>query len=321
MSLCNTTPAASLETLIARLEPPAVRPLLAQFFDGAISPAVTLMYLLIETRELTTINRALNSLFSGIDALPDDSGLHRERLLQLSELIRDNPSGCARITAMLLSDVDSDAPAKSVEEGIAFCKRLFDWSVQECAEASVALYSLGNPEILAAATAEVAAKMQAWDLLHSECSALEIGCGIGRFQVALAGKLRHITGIDVSARMIEAAQLRCAGLTNVRLLECSGHDLAQFSDDSFDLVFAVDSFPYLCQSGMALIATHFHEAARVLRSQGDFLILNFSYRDNLLQDCADVARLAAEAGFELVINGERAFTLWDGVAFHLRRRR
>jgi predicted TPR repeat methyltransferase len=321
MSIAGRIQATTLETLISEIDPPALRPLLSQFLSGTISASVALMYLLIETRDLSTVNTVVNTLAARIDTLKNEGVPNRQRLNQLIDLIKENQQGCARITEMLRSNVDTDEPAKSVEEGIEFCKQLFDWSVQQCAEASVALYSLGNPEILAAATSEVVAKMQQWELLNSRRDVLEIGCGIGRFQRALATRVHRITGIDVSAKMIETAQVRCAGLTNVQLLECAGHDLAQFADDSFDLVFAVDSFPYLCQSGMALVETHFREAARVLKSAGDFLILNFSYRDNLFLDCNDVERLAANAGFEVVLNGTRPFELWDGVAFHLRLRR
>lgn len=306
-----------LQTLIAELEPPGLQLIFSQFLEGDISATVTLMYLLIETRSLEKVSAVVNSLCIHADAL---EGAHRQLLKQLVELIKENQAGCGRITNMLRADVDTDEPAPSVEAGIAFCKRLFDWSVQQCPEASVALYSLGNPEILAAATSEVVEKMQEWSLLNAELSALEIGCGIGRFQSTLANRVQRITGIDVSAKMIAAAQERCARFANVHLFECSGYDLAQFPAATFNLVFAVDSFPYLCQSGMALVETHFHEAARVLKPEGDFLILNFSYRDNLSMDCSDVARLAGAAGFEVVLNGTRPFALWDGAAFHLRRR-
>jgi len=56
--------------------------------------------------------------------------------------------------------MDSPDPAPSVEEGIAFCERLFDWSVQQSEEASVALYSLGNPELLERATREIVVQLE-----------------------------------------------------------------------------------------------------------------------------------------------------------------
>ena len=69
--------------------------------------------------------------------------------------------------------------------------------------------------------------MREWQLLGRTRSLLEIGCGIGRFQKALALDAFALTGIDVSANMFEAARARCAGCANVTLhdicsLPCKG---------------------------------------------------------------------------------------------------
>ena len=72
-------------------------------------------------------------------------------------------------------------------------------------------------------------------------------------------------GIDVAPGMIAEARRRCAGLPSVRLLMTSGRNLTAFADRAFDAVVAVDSFPYLYASGFEPVATHIHEAARVLR--------------------------------------------------------
>jgi ubiquinone/menaquinone biosynthesis C-methylase UbiE len=196
---------------------------------------------------------------------------------------------------------------------------MFDRAVGRHAEASVALYALGNPALLREATAEIVRQMRDWELLGRGRDLLDIGCGIGRFEEALAGAAASVIGIDVSAGMVEAARTRCAGLPNVRLLQCSGRDLASFADASFDLVFSVDAFPYLVQSGMSLAERHVAEAARVLRPGGDLLILNFSYRGDLAAVRADVARLAAASGVVVARDGARPFALWDGAAFHLRK--
>jgi SAM-dependent methyltransferase len=105
----------------------------------------------------------------------------------------------------------------------------------------------------------------------------------------------------------------------VSFLQTSGLDLAPFRDRSFDLVLAVDSFPYLFQAGSALVARHVAEAARVLRPGGDLVILNLSYRDDLGEDRRDLAALATGA-FDLRRDGTREFRHWDGAAFHLVRR-
>jgi len=62
--------------------------------------------------------------------------------------------------------------------------------VRQSEEASVALYSLGNPELLAAATREVVERMNEWAVLAPMRDALDVGRGIGRMESALAGSSR-----------------------------------------------------------------------------------------------------------------------------------
>jgi SAM-dependent methyltransferase len=268
-----------------------------------ISPAVALMEMLIACEDLARVRAAV--------AASGDAAL--------AALLFGHEAGAARVATMLRSDVDVPPRGGSVEDGVAFCKHLFDWSVRQSEEASVALYSLGSPALLEAATAEIVQLLDAWGLLGLHRRALDIGCGIGRMEVALASRLGRIDAIDVSAGMIEAAGRRCAGLANVHLALATGLDLAMFDAGTFDLVLAVDTFPYLVQSGMPLVSTHIVEAARVLAPRGDLVVLNFSYRDDTARDDGDVALLADSAGMEIVSSGTRPFALWNGVAFHLRR--
>ena len=270
---------------------------------GEISPAIALMEMLIASEDLARVRAA-------VSAAGDE---------RLAALLVAHEAGAARVATMLRSDVDVPPQGGSVEEGVAFCKHLFDWSVRQSEEASVALYSLGSPALLEAATAEIVQLLDTWRLLGPRRRALDIGCGIGRMEVALASRLGRIDAIDVSAGMIDAARRRCAGLANVHLALASGLDLASFADGTFDLVLAVDTFPYLVQSGMPLVTTHVVEAARVLAPRGDLVVLNFSYRDDTARDVADVTALARAAGMEVVSSGTRPFALWNGVAFHLRR--
>ncbi len=285
-----------------------LRGILARCEEGEISPAVALMEMLIETEDLERVGRAL--------------GTWMPASIQAQEIARlksSNASGCARVVAMLRSGVDSPPKEASIEEGVAFCRGLFDWSVRQSEEASVALYSLGNPDLLFAATREIVDALKRWGALGASRRALDIGCGIGRMELALSPELGHIHGIDVSAGMIEVAQRRCASLGNVVTSTCSGLDLRAFDERAFELVLAIDSFPYLVQSGMPLARTHFAEAARVLRPNGDLIVLNFSYRGDRAADEHDVAALALEAGLEVIQNGRTPFTLWNGAAFRLRK--
>ena len=266
---------------------------------GAISAPVTIMQLLIETEDLDSTR----SVVSGV--------------AELEELISANAEGCERIAAMLRADVDSARPAKTVEEGIAFCERLFDWSVQQSEEASVALYSLGNPELLERATAEIVEQLRAWGAVTKDTALLDIGCGIGRLLTALAPEVRIATGIDVSAEMVKAAQRRCARYPNVTVIKGDGTGLGGLPDATFDVAVAVDSFPYLRQSGYGLVERFFAEAARVLKRGGQLVIFNYSYSEDDEMDVREVRTLAAENGFEVLVAGARPFELWDGLAFRM----
>ncbi len=281
----------------------ACRAILERLACRAISAPVALMEMLIASESLEVARAVVAA--AGHD--------------ELTRLLDAHAVGAARVAEMLRSDVDVPPTNVPVEEGIAFCKHLFDWSVQQSEEASVALYSLGSPELLAAATREIVDVFDAWGLLGPSRRALDIGCGIGRMEVALAGRVGELHAIDVAPRMIEVARRRCEGLANVHLAIATGLDLAAFGDARFDLVFAVDTFPYLVQSGMPLVATHIREAARVLAPGGDLVILSFSYRDDAARDREDVAALARGAGFQVEVDGTAPFALWNGVAFHLRR--
>lgn len=311
----------AVERLTAGIEPAAHREILVRCLSGALSPAVALMQLLIETEDASAVRAAVDEVTrraASVSRATDS--LLRDRVDDLTQLVVENEPGCEKIAEMLRANVDSPAPALSVEEGIAFCERLFDWSVQQSEEASVALYSLGNPQLLERATREIVAQLELWNIITQNRIVLDIGCGIGRIAAEVAPFVREVQGIDVSGKMIETAVRRCASLSNVRLMKSSGRDLHEFANESIDAALAVDTFPYLNQSGRALVDTYFAETARVLRPGGDFVILNYSYTQDDTASVEDVMRLAGEHGFDLMVRGTRPFVVWDGLAFHLRKK-
>jgi SAM-dependent methyltransferase len=280
---------------------------------GEISSAVALVRLLIAYGDLDELRAALANL-----AQADvDADLHGA-IGRMRGLIDRNRAGSALVQDMLRQERVLAQPAGESDE-VERCRRLFDRLVAKNAEASVALYSLGEPKLLDAATVEVVELLERLDVLGPERQALDIGCGIGRIAQALAGKVAGITGIDIAPGMIEAARARCAGLPNVTLLRTSGRDLSPFPAASFDLVLAIDTMPYLYRAGAALVAAHFAEVARVLHP-GDFVILNLSYRGDLERDREDARRLAEAVGLRLLRNGTADLRLWDGTMFHLRKR-
>ena len=311
----------AVDRLTAGIQPVEQRDILRKCLSGTVSPAVALMQLLIETEDAAQVRAAVDEVTRRAASLSRATdSLLRDRVDDLTQLVIENEPGCEKIAEMLRSNFDSPHPAPSVEEGIAFCERLFDWSVQQSEEASVALYSLGNPQLLERATREIITQLELWNVISQKRVVLDIGCGIGRIAAELAPRVQEVHGIDVSGRMIETALRRTSALRNVRLMKSSGRDLREFADSSIDAALAVDTFPYLHQSGSALVATFFAETARVLREGGDFVILNYSYSADENTATLEVSKLAQEHGFDVVIGGDRPFAIWDARAFHLRKR-
>ena len=76
---------------------------------------------------------------------------------------------------------------------VAAIREQFDRAVAVAPEAAVALYSLGSADILERATSEIVNRLAEWGLLRSDASVLDIGCGIGRIERALAPQVGAIT--------------------------------------------------------------------------------------------------------------------------------
>src|SRR6476659_7727004 len=234
----------AVKRLLLGITDNAVRDILARCMDGSISPSVALMQMLIETEDEVIVRAAVDDVTRRAAALSrSGDNLVRDRVDDLTQLVVENEHGCRRIAEMLRSNMDSPDPAPSVEEGIAFCERLFDWSVQQSEEASVALYSLGNPELLEKATAEIVAQLSYWNAVTPQTTVLDIGCGIGRMLIALAPRVHRAIGIDVSAKMADAARRRCAHLPTVTVIKGNGRGLGGVESSSCDVALAVDSFP------------------------------------------------------------------------------
>ena len=295
--------------------PPRFHAALARCAGGEVPANVALMQLHADATSAVEIESVLAAAASACAACaPADAA----RLRAALALAREHPQAFATVRAVL-DGVEHGGDAASPEDGVARWAAVFDDAVRRSPEASVALYALGDPALLRAVTDDVVSFLRRERLLGSDRDVLDIGCGIGRLESAIAAEVRSVVGIDVSREMVAAARERCGGLANVTLLTSTGRDLSLFADASFDLVVAVDSFPYIVQSGAALAETHVREAARVLRPGGRMLILNFSYRGDADADRADVARLARRFGLGVVRNGSRELALWDALAFDLVR--
>ena len=274
--------------------------IVARWRAGACSSEIALMEMMIECESLSTVEEAVRG----------------EPVL--ASLLAANHAGCARICEMLRRQPLPGAEA-SVEEEVASVRRLFDRTVAEDEPSSVALYSLGSEEILARATDEVVGVLDGWGVLAPGTRALEIGCGIGRLLGPIASRVGQVVGIDVSPGMVAAARRRTAGDPRVEVRISGGADLGGAAEGAFELVLAVDSFPYAVDAGPALVRALFSEVARVLVPGGWFAVFNYSYRGDEAADRRDVADAAREVGLEVIVAGERPFRLWNALAFLLRR--
>lgn len=243
---------------------------------------------------------------------------HQPRTDAALRLLDSHGAG-ADIALAILRDMGEGTPSSMPSLAPEEWGARFDRAVALNPEASVALYSLADPALLAATTEEMVALMARFGLIDAQARILEIGCGIGRFAAALAPLVRHYAGIDVAPRMVEAARRRCDRYRNVDLAVAGGHDLAGFGDASRDLALAVDVFPYLVASGGTVARRHIEEAARVLTPGGALLIMNYSYRNDVARDRAELADYASAAGFVMMRNGTADTEIWDGVTFLMRR--
>jgi ubiquinone/menaquinone biosynthesis C-methylase UbiE len=67
-------------------------------------------------------------------------------------------------------------------------------------------------------------------------TAIDIGCGVGSVVIALARKCSHVTGIDLSPRMVSHAQKRLAAssIKNAEILNASAAELSSRVSCSYD---------------------------------------------------------------------------------------
>ncbi len=272
---------------------------------------VALTHLLMAARNGAEIAAAL-------DAVSENAELWDRRetdhLCRLRDLWTGTPNALALVKAITGFINHADGPHRREP---AYWASVFDQAADASTEASVALYSLGRPDLFRAATDELVSRMRAWELLRPAHVTLDLGCGDGRIVEAISRDVRLAIGIDISCRLLAAARARCVARSNTSFVLSSGFDLAMFADEQFDAVYAVDSFPYLVQSGLA--ARYLQESARVLRPAGKLLIVNYSYVGRSMVHGAEIGRHAQEYGLRFVHCGSGEFNLWDGVSFLLQK--
>lgn len=277
---------------------------LALCLTGALSPEVALARLVLA-------GQSPDEIAARVAALP-----RGERATHLRELAA-RQDALGRVRDMLaVSGLDHAAANAAPADAVARIAGLFDRAVACAPLASVAAYSLDDPAILDAATAELVAWLGTEGMLGGDV--LDLGCGIGRVAATIAPYVRSVLGTDASPAMVAEARRRHAGVENARFEHTAGLGI-DTPPASLDLVLAVDSFPYLVQAGAVVADRHLSDAALAIRPGGCIALLNLSYRADPALDAADARRWAAQHGLALGHAGIRPFTLWDGAAWVLRR--
>jgi SAM-dependent methyltransferase len=276
--------------------------------DGKLPPNVALVQLISRAAQREAVERALFAALDDFAARP----AAKKRLEAVLALWRETPAAWDTVKEVL-----SWARHDRVADGCIHWAAVFDRVAEISPAAGVALYSLGRPDLLALATASIVQRLREWNLLGADRVVLDLGCGTGRVARAIAPEVGSVVAADISARMLQRAREYCSAHDNVRLVQTSGRDLALFEDGCFDLISAVDVFPYLVSCEGNLAARHFVEAHRVLKPGGSLMILNYAYsRDD---EPTEVAGLASGAGLKLVRFATNDFEFWDGRTFHLQR--
>lgn len=98
---------------------------------------------------------------------------------------------------------------------------------------------------------------------------LDVGCGDGVLAELIAERAKRVTGVDVSATVLDAARKRLSSLVadgRVRFQQADMHALP-YADASFDQVFLMHALTYTRDPARVVA-----EAARVLRPRGALVI-------------------------------------------------
>ena len=265
---------------------------------GAISPQVALARLLLGGAGAGAIQAAVQA------ARPEPP---TERWCALAALLDGRADGLDT----LAGEIRQTASDHTALGGVAGIAAFFDRAVTHSPEAGVALYSLGDPAILQAATAEIVDWLARERLLAADTDVLDFGCGFGRVAAALAPRCRSVLALDVSAGMIAEARRRHAAIPGLGFAQTDGRTVPR---GPFGLVLLVDSMPYVVQAGLAgqVVAG----AASALRPGGALVVLNLAYGRTPGEDLAQAEEWASDHGWTVSLS--RPFALWDGAAFTFR---
>ncbi len=105
----------------------------------------------------------------------------------------------------------------------------------------------------------------------AESSAVDLGCGVGRFSRAFSGRFKDVLGIDVSEEMVRQARDANPADAYPNLLFEPGDGITlPARDDAHDFVFSYEVFQHMPSEDV--IRSNLREVARILRPGGIALL-------------------------------------------------
>jgi SAM-dependent methyltransferase len=132
----------------------------------------------------------------------------------------------------------------------------------------------------------------------AECSAVDLGCGVGRFSRAFASRFREVLGIDVSSEMVRHAREANPreSYPNLRFEAGDGVTLPT-ADAAHDFVYSYEVFQHMPSEGV--IRSNLREVARILRPDG-LALLHVKTEAEGGRVRARLARVAPDSAVRLV---------------------
>ena len=147
-------------------------------------------------------------------------------------------------------------------------------------------------------------------------SVIDIGCGEGRFCRLLTELGAVVTGIDLTAALIE--QARNVGSKRERYLVGDAEDLAGVRDDGFDLAVS-----YIVLTDLLDYRRSIREAYRVLRPGGRFIVCNIHPMRSAAMNTdgwiSDRSRKLFYPVDNYTEEGPREFLWWRGPVINMHR--
>jgi SAM-dependent methyltransferase len=105
----------------------------------------------------------------------------------------------------------------------------------------------------------------------AECSAVDLGCGVGRFSRAFASRFREVLGIDVSSEMVRQAREANPQEQHPNLQFVAGDGVTlPAAAAAHDFVFSYEVFQHMPSEDV--IRSNLREIARILRPDGIALL-------------------------------------------------